>query len=67
MSDEVGGYPEHAAPEPEGYDAWFREQVEAALREADDSNAQWYTLEESDERMRLLKAAHRAEKLQKAS
>lgn len=30
MSDEIDVPGRQAAPEPEGYDVWFREQVEAA-------------------------------------
>ncbi len=67
MSDESDVPEEQPAPEPEGYDAWFREQVDLALREADDPRARWYTLEESTEAMRLLKAAHHADQLRKAS
>lgn len=67
MSDEREVNEPHNVPEPEGYDAWFRMQVELALHEADDPNARSYTLEESNEKMHLLKIARRAQQLQKAS
>ena len=42
--------------EPEGYDTWFRREVEIGLREANEPNAVFYTLEEVEERMRLRRA-----------
>jgi hypothetical protein len=39
------------------YDAWFRSEVEAGLREADDPNTVWYTQEEVKREM----ASRRAE------
>ncbi len=38
-----------AKPAPEGYDAWFREQVEVGLREAADPKTVW-TVQEDVER-----------------
>lgn len=43
--------------EPEGYDAWFRRQVEAALHESNAPDAETYSLEGVQESMRLRKAA----------
>ncbi len=60
MSDEAGIPKEQAAMVPEGYDACFRKQLKSALREADDPDAPRYTLEERNEKIRLLKAAQRA-------
>lgn len=37
---------ERPPDDPEGYDRWFRAQVEEALREADDPNAVWVPHEE---------------------
>jgi predicted transcriptional regulator len=41
----------HKKEEEREYDTWFRQEVEEALREADDPNAVWYTTEEVMERM----------------
>ncbi|MGO6980654.1 hypothetical protein [Rhizobium leguminosarum] len=38
------------------YDRWFREQVEEAIREADDPNAVWISAQEAEERMDKLRA-----------
>ncbi|MBY5360205.1 hypothetical protein HFO97_09550 [Rhizobium leguminosarum] len=38
------------------YDTWFREQVEEAIREADDPNAVWISAQDAEERMDKLRA-----------
>jgi hypothetical protein len=38
------------AHEAADYDRWFREQVAAAIEEADDPNAEWFTWEEVEQR-----------------
>ena len=38
------------------YDKWFREQVEEAIREADDPNAVWISVKDSEEQMDKLRA-----------
>ncbi|WP_063503104.1 hypothetical protein [Rhizobium etli] len=38
------------------YDKWFREQVEEAIRQADDPNAVWITAQDAEERMDKLRA-----------
>ncbi|MGX9993507.1 hypothetical protein ACS4RR_031050 (plasmid) [Rhizobium sp. Z1P35] len=38
------------------YDKWFREQVEEAIREADDPNAVWISAQDAEERMDKLRA-----------
>ncbi|ACI59153.1 hypothetical protein GGI64_004801 [Rhizobium leguminosarum] len=38
------------------YDKWFREQVEAAIREADDPNTVWISAEAAEEQMDKLRA-----------
>lgn len=38
------------------YDKWFREQVEEAIREADDPNAIWISAQDAEERMDKLRA-----------
>ncbi|MCB8839338.1 hypothetical protein [Aurantimonas sp. VKM B-3413] len=50
--------------EPEGYDAWFREEVETALREMDDPGAEFIPGEDvsrawEEQRAALLKRATR--------
>jgi hypothetical protein len=54
-----------AQPEPEGYDAWFREQVEEGLREAADPNTRWVTQEEV--RANMLQQHERWKQLEKKS
>ena len=67
MSDQTIPEPEENAPEPEGYDAWFREQVGIALREARDPNAVWHTMEEVNQHMEELRAERDSRLLKKAS
>ncbi|NEJ20335.1 hypothetical protein GR247_09155 [Rhizobium leguminosarum] len=38
------------------YDTWFREQVEEAIRDADDPNAVWISAQDAEERMDKLRA-----------
>jgi hypothetical protein len=38
------------------YDKWFREQVEEAIREADDPNTVWISAEDAEEQMNKLRA-----------
>jgi hypothetical protein len=38
------------------YDAWFRSEVEAGIREADDPNAVWVSNEEVNREMSLRRA-----------
>jgi hypothetical protein len=38
------------------YDKWFREQVEEAIRDADDPNAVWISAQDAEERMDKLRA-----------
>ncbi|MBB2750331.1 UNVERIFIED_ORG: hypothetical protein GGI57_001004 [Rhizobium aethiopicum] len=38
------------------YDKWFREQVEEAIREADDPNAVWISAQDAEEQMDKLRA-----------
>lgn len=38
------------------YDKWFREQVEEAIREADDPDAVWISAEDAEEQMDKLRA-----------
>ncbi len=66
MSDEQISPPTDS-PEPEGYDAWVREQVEIAIRESEAPGAVFYTLEESNERMRRLRESLSKTPLEKAS
>lgn len=67
MSDQP--IPEHDenAPEPEGYDAWFRREVEIGLAEANDPNTVWYTMEELDRHMEELRAERDGRLFKKAS
>lgn len=49
------------AREAAEYDRWFCEQVDEAIREADDPNAKWYTQEEVEQSMTaVIEAASRA-------
>ncbi|MFS8145858.1 hypothetical protein ATY78_05300 [Rhizobium sp. R635] len=38
------------------YDKWFRDQVEEAIREADDPNTVWINAEDAEERMDKIRA-----------
>jgi chitodextrinase len=43
------------------YDAWFRSEVEAGLREADDPNTVWYTQEQVEQESAKRRAEWQAE------
>lgn len=51
------------AHEAAAYDAWFRAEVEQAIREADSPDAKWYTQEEVER----IFAARRAERRKRAA
>jgi hypothetical protein len=51
------------AHEAAAYDAWFRAEVEQAIREADSPDAKWYTQEEVES----IFAARRAERRKRAA
>ena len=53
--------------EPQGYDAWFRDQTESALKEADDPHAVTYTSDEVDREMAERRAQRDAGLLRRAS
>jgi len=67
MSDQPIPEKEENTPEPEGYDAWFREQVGIAQREAAEPNAVWHTMEDVKRHMEDLRAERDSRLLKKAS
>jgi hypothetical protein len=58
---------EPGQPEPEGYDAWFREQVELAVRESEAPDAVFHTMEEVDEEIAQMRTKRLAVPFEKAS
>lgn len=46
MSEPINEYDPAEAPDAVAYDAWFREQVQAAIGEAESAGAVWYSQEE---------------------
>ena len=67
MSDESILTNDGTAPEPEGYDAWLRREVELGLRDADDQDAVWFTPEEVEHEMAELRSERDVSLLKKAS